>query len=380
MRDALSSRTMSRLIGEMYDSALDPGRWMDTLTDIRTELGFANAALTLIESPGGALLLNIFSGPTPQWVERSYAYGADVIEQWGGVEKLRALPLDRPAILSQVRPTLWTQNRFYKEWGEPQGICDVMALPLTLDPVALGSLGMGRHKARGAIGDLEVEAATLLIPHLQRATAIGRLLDVKSVVSTTFDAVLDTLSVGVFLVDGDLRIIHANRAAREMLSADTSIAVRHGRLGVQPPAVEAGLLAAVRQAEVSDAAIGRRGFGIHSGSNHVGAVIHVLPLRHGPLRPGLAPDAIAAVFVATASEATRVPADALSALYDLTPAEVRVFAEIATGRTRAEAARALAIEPATVKAHLSHIFLKTGARRQADLVALNAAIALPLRD
>ena len=34
---------------------------------------------------------------------------------------------------------------------------------------------------------------------------------------------------------------------------------------------------------------------------------------------------------------------------------------------------------AVAKTHLSHIFLKTGTRRQADLISLAAALALPLR-
>lgn len=363
MRDALSSGTMSRLIGEIYDSALDPGRWPDTLTDIRTELGFANAAMTFIEMQSGRVPLNIMVGPEPQWIERSFRYGADVVALWGGPERLRQIPTHEPVLLSHwTDHSAWEGNRFATDWALPQGLSDVLAAVLANNATVFGSIAFGRHRSRGEIGDLEIDAASLLLPHLQRAVAIGRLLDVKSVVVSSFEATIDTLSVGV------------------LLSADIGINQRGGRLSVLPTGVEAGLLAAVRQAEEGDAAIGRRGFGIHTGSHRVSTVIHVLPLRHGLLRPGLAPDAIAAVFVATASEANRVPADALSALYDLTPAEVRVFGEIAAGRTRTEAARTLGVEPATVKAHLSQIFHKTGAKRQADLVALNAAIALPLRN
>jgi DNA-binding CsgD family transcriptional regulator len=66
-------------------------------------------------------------------------------------------------------------------------------------------------------------------------------------------------------------------------------------------------------------------------------------------------------------------------LYDLTPAEAWVFARIAAGMTRSEAASALGSEPSTVKAHLAQIFAKTGTRRQSELAALAAAITAPIR-
>ena len=44
-----------------------------------------------------------------------------------------------------------------------------------------------------------------------------------------------------------------------------------------------------------------------------------------------------------------------------------------------EAAEALGVEGTTVKTHLAHIFAKTGTHRQADLIALSTALALPLR-
>jgi DNA-binding CsgD family transcriptional regulator len=67
------------------------------------------------------------------------------------------------------------------------------------------------------------------------------------------------------------------------------------------------------------------------------------------------------------------------ALFDCTAAESRVFAQIAAGRTLLEAAQALGIAITTTKTHLAHIFATTGTRRQADLVRLSAALALPLR-
>ncbi len=55
-------------------------------------------------------------------------------------------------------------------------------------------------------------------------------------------------------------------------------------------------------------------------------------------------------------------------LYDLTPAETRVFELLADGMTQAAIAAQLGIAPSTVKTHLLKVFEKTGINRQAELV------------
>lgn len=96
------------------------------------------------------------------------------------------------------------------------------------------------------------------------------------------------------------------------------------------------------------------------------------------MRRGLVPRAAAAIFIASDASPAPAPVDALAALFDLTAAEARVFEQVAVGRTPTEIAEALSVEITTVKTHLAHIFTKTGTRRQADIVRLNASLALPL--
>jgi DNA-binding CsgD family transcriptional regulator/PAS domain-containing protein len=381
MRSALSAHVFSDLVGSIYDCALDPGRWPETLTRLHTELDFAGASMSMIDLVTGEVPLMIMVGPEPAWIERAPSYASDIVDLWGGWERMRALSTAEPAVQSRVTDlSKWDTNRHVVEWARPQGLSDTLIIVLANDPTALGSVGFGRHESMGEIGDFEIDAASLLLPHLQRAVAIGRLLDIKSVVATTFDLTLDTLAVAVALVDADLRIVHANAAARALLAADGAIRSRRGTLRVRPAAVEAALRVAVGDAAENEAATGRRGFGIPAtGVDDVPHALHVLPLRQGALRPGLMPSAVAAVFIAPVIAAAPSPAEILAALYDLSPAEARVFGSIASGLTRAEAADALGVEPTTVKAHLARIFAKTATRRQADLVALAAAIALPLR-
>jgi len=88
--------------------------------------------------------------------------------------------------------------------------------------------------------------------------------------------------------------------------------------------------------------------------------------------------AAAAIFIAPANSPPRLPTDALVLLYNLTPAETRVFELICEGRTQAEIATFLGVAPSTVKTHLLRVFDKTGCRRQTELVKLAASFTVPL--
>ncbi|WP_010218231.1 helix-turn-helix transcriptional regulator [Sphingomonas sp. PAMC 26621] len=64
----------------------------------------------------------------------------------------------------------------------------------------------------------------------------------------------------------------------------------------------------------------------------------------------------------------------LKAAFDLTAAEVRIAAAIASGRSPARAARDLDLSTNTVRSHLARVFDKTGMRSQHALARLLAAI------
>ena len=72
------------------------------------------------------------------------------------------------------------------------------------------------------------------------------------------------------------------------------------------------------------------------------------------------------------------PLQAVSDLYKLTPAEVRVLMAIVEIGGVPEVAPVLGISETTVKTHLQHLYEKTGTNRQADLVKLVAGFMSPL--
>lgn len=70
-------------------------------------------------------------------------------------------------------------------------------------------------------------------------------------------------------------------------------------------------------------------------------------------------------------------ADAVAAAFGLTPAETKVLASLFAWRTLVETAATLGITKPTAKTHLEHVFLKTGVKRQVELMRLWTGLISP---
>jgi class 3 adenylate cyclase/PAS domain-containing protein len=331
----IAAGALSDLIGAIYDCALDPSRWPATMEAICAALDFRVAALALQEFPAGKPLMSYTAGFAPEYLARFDGYMNDVYEIWGGVERIATVAMDAVLINTKMNPgRTWRRTASFRRFVVPQRLIDAAAIILARDQRTLGSLTFGRHRDKGPIGEREREALRLLLPHAQRSVAISKLLDIKTVEAATFSATLDAMGCGIALLARDLRIVHANAAALAQFKAGNPVADRGGYFTVRQAFAAKALTAAVEQAADDEAMIGRRGFGIPAKrADGSPCVLNVLPLRHGPLRGGLVPDAAAAVFIAT---------------------------------------------PATVKTHLLRVYDKTGAGGRAGLVRLAASLSLPV--
>jgi DNA-binding CsgD family transcriptional regulator len=126
-------------------------------------------------------------------------------------------------------------------------------------------------------------------------------------------------------------------------------------------------------------AIGRLGIGVPVPQSDGDPVyIHVLPLMTGDTRSRLAPRASAALFVATKDGGAGPSAEAIAAVFDLSPSEIRVSQLLLAGRTPARIADDLGLAMPTVRSHLASIYSKTGTSRQSDLIRLATQLAGPV--
>lgn len=383
----ISAERLSNLVGSIYDCVITPEGWAVAIDAVRRDYGFAfgllgiNALRSELSPPTtGPIAIRACSGLAEEAVAHFESFSSEeVLDYWGGPATVSQHPLGEPIMHSQVtdRARL-NRNRIYTQWSKPLGVSDVVVIALARERAAVGSLAFARHESAGEIGESEMSGLRLIAPHVRRAVTISRLFEFETIEPATFASVIETLATGVVLTDETLAIVHANAVAMAMLSDNDPISSRQGRLALSHKVGNGVLEAAVVQAASEEARLGERGIGIPARrANGSPCVLHVLPLRQGEIRRGLIQRAAAAVFIAPAASPPRLPIDALSILYDLTPAESRIFELICDGETQAEIAAKIGIASSTVKTHLLRVFEKTGCARQAELIKLAASFSVP---
>jgi DNA-binding CsgD family transcriptional regulator len=97
-------------------------------------------------------------------------------------------------------------------------------------------------------------------------------------------------------------------------------------------------------------------------------VVKAIPIRQRPLKYA---SAAAAVVIVMDLGATAAPSpQLLRYVFDFTQAEARVASCLAGGLSLSQAAQSLQIALGTARQHLKSIFMKTGCRRQSELLSL----------
>lgn len=363
---------LAALIGEIYDAALAPTRWTSTLANVRSFVGGLSATIfgKSVSGHGGGVFYD--DGRVPQ--EASHLY----FSKYAPIDPSNTLQVftdvDDAIITSRMLDLEdFADTRFAREWSLPNGIVDMVLAPIERRGSWAAMFGVFRHE-RDGVGDERMQRrVSLLTPHIRRAVSIGQVLGQAGAEAAIFSDTLDGLAAGVFFIDDDGRLVHANAAGRRMLgengvvSASKEGTIRLERTNLRKLLPSNGAPATEAEPLLIESTDGER------------YVAHVLPLGDGARRiAGVAYDAVAAVFVQPATFEPQSIPQSVAKTFDLTPSELRVVLSTIRNGGVAEIAEDLGIGEATVRTHLHRIFAKTETKRQADLVKLVAGFASPL--
>jgi hypothetical protein len=119
----LSPQALSDLIGSIYDCALEPSRWDETLAAITSVLSCYNAVLHLNDIQNNRLLMHKSVGLEPYWLEQIEKHVAEMHAL------LPSRPeVDEPYVLSRhVTARAVAGSPFVQTWLRPQGLVDIHA-------------------------------------------------------------------------------------------------------------------------------------------------------------------------------------------------------------------------------------------------------------
>ena len=342
------------LLGDVYDAALAPELWPETLCRIAEATGATAAALVSID--------------TAQAIPRdSFAFGTapDTAALFSETRIQGIAKVGEPCELSALMPdTAWRESRLWREWACPAGYGETLGVLVERTSTMATVLVVAFCREARMPVSAPAQIASLA-PHLGRALAIARAIEASRAEASALGDAIDALGAAVYLLRCDGAVMRANSRGRELARAGDLVAcTADGRLSV----VDEGERRELRQAVAASAAHGRGAaipLASRSGERYVA---DVLPLRAA---------GTSAVFVHKTDDPI-FPLDTIARSFGLSKAEQRVLDGIIEIGPPCEIAAALGLSQATVRTHLRRLFEKTGTSRQADLVKLVAGYAGPV--
>lgn len=270
---------------------------------------------------------------------------------------------------------VWTtdamlQSTFYNEFLKKVDVVRMACVAFCGSPGIFEGFSIYRGPHEDDFGREELVKLAEIVPHLQTALYTRRkLLDLESRVSD-METALDALSTALVLVDAAYKIFFANRNARAILACRDGLMSDGGRLMAQD-STECAALRGVLAGAIN--------FGTGKTAPNPRATLisrarkRSLQLVAVPCRPetlATPKKAAALVFITDPDQKVPARAETLQALFRLTRAEVKLATVLLEGKSLSEAANLNQVGRETVRSQLKSIFLKTGARRQSELIGL----------
>ena len=349
------------LVHAVYGCCAAPGQWRTVLDQLRTELGVRSAVLQRLRIQGERL-------HTVWSVQDSSTRYADY----------------RTAISDQGNPRLESRRLPPSLSATGQLSSDDMLFSRDEQPVRaalqaqLATLGLGRYL--GGVVELpdgEVLALALhrshqdhqtftpdvqqrvlaLLPHLSQAVSLHSAHQQRLQLAQLWQAQAERWPGMWIICDRRGGLAWCNRLAQTGLQGLLSPC---GQVRLARPADQRRLLQLLQQASAQPGYMAFR----------QGAQDHHLAVQSLPqAADSLLPDGELVMLSVSADHATTtVSPEALMSLFGLTGAEGRLLSGLVDGESLQDYAQRRGISVGTVRQQLKHVFAKTGATRQADLV------------
>lgn len=362
----IAQQDLSKLIGEIYDCALDPSLWPHALENITKVF---DARMTTI----------LAHDPMTRSVVFLHRWGDDSSQMTSYAEKFAAInplltagwhsDIDEPVNLQRfMDPEEFQLTRFYKEFMAPVGWRDMVGATIQKWVHRYTAITSILGEEVGMTGDRELEVMGLLAPHIRRAVTIHETLQASGERVSNLSAALDIAPNAIFLLDDAGKCLETNQAAERFLSDEDGATVERGRLLFADAEVRAQIAVAVASSAKGECArLTSTVVRAHGRS----FAVEMLPLTSGVRQAAHASGrAVLGLFLHEVGCLQPLPGEVLVKLYGLTPAETRLLVLLAQAMSLREAAEALGVREGTARTHLRQVLAKTGAKRQAEAVKL----------
>lgn len=366
---------LDHLIGCLYEAAAEPKRWPESMSALGNLLNAVSGQFLLWDKRAQAPAFLAFRHDAP------IAANEDYERHYGALDPRRLLVERLPvgtliADHEHFDEAFVRKDEFYQDYLRPLGLRYAAGGRVLDTPDVAAVVAVIRAPEQGPFLPPEMGLLGRLVPHLRRAAQLHQRLAPARRADLGRREALDRLPFGLLIVDSAGRVLSANRAAEHMLAAGDGLTIRHGRLTTARSDDAAAL--GQRLTEAVATAVKRNGGGaggsalrVRRPSGRPAYGLLVAPLAASdPLGLAVRTKHAALVLVTDPERRPRLLGRHLIELYRLTPAEARLAASLAGGRTLQDYAADAQVSAETARWRLKRVFAKTDTARQADLVAL----------
>lgn len=246
------------------------------------------------------------------------------------------------------------------DWVRPQGYTDLLGGHLLRNSRLYAWLSVRRATASGTYSATDTRSINRVAQQLRRVLKLRYRLRLEQAKAHRLSQCLDEMGFAIYLVDANAKVLATNKAGDEILRTGEGIKCCNGRLVCEGSPLRRAIHSAAQpalsqHAVASDFTVLR--------SNRHPLEVHVIPLPTIEV-----PGAVAVLVIDTGDKAPDI--DGFSSAHSLTRAERQVLGHIVRGEGLVGAARKLGIAEATARTHLQHVFAKTHAKTQVDIVRM----------
>jgi DNA-binding CsgD family transcriptional regulator len=373
----ISVTSYSELLETLYSAPLDGTQWERFLTRVCAFTNSKIGAFFCADS-GRGLTLKAMGGES---------HNVKTVVEYN--ERHAATDPFRAALIRQARIGVFDGEELLPNEGLLQtnlhrdliihlGVRYATLVPLTLTVRCFEAMSVWRTQDAGAMDEEGIEMLRLLLPHIQKALEIHRVLGIAHTRLASAQVIADASPTASLLVRRDGTVLHSNAAANALISEESAFRFRGGVLeaveGHSREALRSFLLRFTNQLQGDARKTAQQAIPVQrTGQRHPLQLIAVsLPHQQQ------ACTGADLLLLITAPESTPVyPDTVLKALYGLTPAETEIANGLLMGYTSEEIASLRRVSEGTVRNQIKATMGKTNTSRQSELIQLLMSIPHP---
>jgi len=361
-----------RLVGDIYEGALNPKPLARTLENLRVafQANYVTLILRVPDQPDMAVM--IIAGDIEGEGEVIYMAYPQANRPFDNQPQDVVFTVD-----DIMTPSQWEQSSYFKMYCSQQNVYHVMGADISTHEGGLLRFRVTRAKAAPKFSVNDRALCSMFLPHLRRGLNIHNLLDRSESLSDLYAQAISRLSVATLVLDESGSVLRVNPVAQGILASGDGLKLVGGRLEATYPSDNRELQRLIRAAFAQDTVKSADAMSVTrpSGQVNLGLVVEPIPSLDWADEKG---KPAALVYIRDAASKSLASEVVTKQLFNLTKAETALAMELANGLSLEEAAETLNIRRNTARAHLRSIFSKTGVRRQTELVRilLNSVVAL----